>query len=167
MSWLPSKKIMLHYFKDVFFASRQTFYSAYSCHSMFLVLMVNDILLLVLEVLRLSLLEIFKCSLLNNPNAEALCCRWFQRVYFSVNEQWQFLTHILITIFTIIWFIDLLPKRLGQKKLVKIEARETVSKSSREDTNSVLNKAGYTATPVACGCAGAIIEVTRSFGQEQ
>ena len=29
------------------------------------------------------------------------------------------------------------------------------------------NKAGYTATPVACGWAGAVIEVTRSFGQEQ
>ena len=29
------------------------------------------------------------------------------------------------------------------------------------------NKAGYTATPVACGRAGAVIEVTRSFGQEQ
>ena len=29
------------------------------------------------------------------------------------------------------------------------------------------NKAGYTATPVACGWAGAIIVVTRSFGQEQ
>ena len=29
------------------------------------------------------------------------------------------------------------------------------------------NKAGYTATPVACGWAGAIIEVTPSFGQEQ
>ena len=29
------------------------------------------------------------------------------------------------------------------------------------------NKAGYTATPVACGWAGAIIEVTLSFGQEQ
>ena len=34
--------------------------------------------------------------------------------------------------------------------------------------NSVIkNKAGYTATPVACGWAGAVIEVTRSFGQEQ
>ena len=31
----------------------------------------------------------------------------------------------------------------------------------------VPNKAGYTATPVACGWAGAVIEVTRSFGQEQ
>ena len=29
------------------------------------------------------------------------------------------------------------------------------------------NKAGYTATPVACGWAGEVIEVTRSFGQEQ
>ena len=29
------------------------------------------------------------------------------------------------------------------------------------------NKARYTATPVACGWAGAVIEVTRSFGQEQ
>ena len=29
------------------------------------------------------------------------------------------------------------------------------------------NKAGYTATPVACGWAGAIIEVTPSFWQEQ
>ena len=29
------------------------------------------------------------------------------------------------------------------------------------------NKAGYTATPVACGWAGVVIEVTRSFGQEQ
>ena len=29
------------------------------------------------------------------------------------------------------------------------------------------NKAGYTATPVACGWAGAIIEVTGTFGQEQ
>ena len=29
------------------------------------------------------------------------------------------------------------------------------------------NKAGSTATPVACGWAGAILEVTRPFGQEQ
>ena len=29
------------------------------------------------------------------------------------------------------------------------------------------NKAGYTATEVACGWAGAIFEVTRPFGQEQ
>ena len=29
-----------------------------------------------------------------------------------------------------------------------------------------MNKAGYTATPVACGWAGAIIEVNASIGQE-
>ena len=29
------------------------------------------------------------------------------------------------------------------------------------------NKAGYTATPVGCGWAGAIFEVSRVFGQEQ
>ena len=29
------------------------------------------------------------------------------------------------------------------------------------------NKAGYTATPVACGWAGAVFEVTQSFEQEQ
>ena len=29
------------------------------------------------------------------------------------------------------------------------------------------NKAGYTATPVACGWAGAIFEVTKAFGQKQ
>ena len=29
------------------------------------------------------------------------------------------------------------------------------------------NKAGYTATEVVCGWAGAIFEVTRPFGQEQ
>ena len=31
----------------------------------------------------------------------------------------------------------------------------------------IMNKAGYTATPVACGWAGAIIEVSGTFGQEQ
>ena len=30
-----------------------------------------------------------------------------------------------------------------------------------------MNKAGYTATPVACGWAGATIEVSGAFGQEQ
>ena len=32
---------------------------------------------------------------------------------------------------------------------------------------TMLNKAGYTATPVACGWAGAVQKVTRAFGQEQ
>ena len=31
----------------------------------------------------------------------------------------------------------------------------------------IFNKAGYTATPVACGWAGAIFKTTPSFGQEQ
>ena len=31
----------------------------------------------------------------------------------------------------------------------------------------LLDKAGYTATPVVCGWAGAVIEYTRSCGQEQ
>ena len=31
----------------------------------------------------------------------------------------------------------------------------------------LINKAGYTATEVACGWAGAIFEVTGPFGQEQ
>ena len=34
-------------------------------------------------------------------------------------------------------------------------------------SNYKLNKAGYMATKVACGWAGAIFEVTRLFGQEQ
>ena len=34
-------------------------------------------------------------------------------------------------------------------------------------TNSTMNKAGYTATVVACGWAGAVLEkVTRASGQE-
>ena len=31
----------------------------------------------------------------------------------------------------------------------------------------MVNKAGYTATPVVCGWAGAVIEVTWAFGREQ
>ena len=38
------------------------------------------------------------------------------------------------------------------------------SGGKREDEK---NKAGYTATEVACGWAGAIFEVTRPCGQEQ
>ena len=36
-----------------------------------------------------------------------------------------------------------------------------------KNKNKNKNKAGYTATPVACRWAGAVTEVTRSFGQEQ
>ena len=40
-------------------------------------------------------------------------------------------------------------------------------KTEKKKTEKKKNKAGYTATPVACGWVGAIIEVARSFGQEQ
>ena len=37
-----------------------------------------------------------------------------------------------------------------------------------EDAYSLINKAGYTATLVACGWAGAVLDkVTRASGQEQ
>ena len=35
------------------------------------------------------------------------------------------------------------------------------------DIELIQNKAGYTATPVACGWAGAIIVDSGTFGQEQ
>ena len=42
-----------------------------------------------------------------------------------------------------------------------------VAAKCQDRLSSNPNKAGYTATEVACGWAGAIFEVTRSFGQEQ
>ena len=48
----------------------------------------------------------------------------------------------------------------------RVERRENTHFDT-EAASLCVNKAGYTATPVACGWAGAIIEVTRSFGQEQ
>ena len=47
-----------------------------------------------------------------------------------------------------------------KKKEKKKERKEDRGKKKK-------NKAGYTATEVACGWAGAIVEVTRPFGQEQ
>ena len=44
--------------------------------------------------------------------------------------------------------------------------RETATKLERE-RELKRNKAGYTATEVACWWAGAIFEITRPFGQEQ
>ena len=38
---------------------------------------------------------------------------------------------------------------------------------AKKEKKKEKNKAGYTATPVACGRAGAIFELTRAFGQEQ
>ena len=41
-----------------------------------------------------------------------------------------------------------------------------VTRARHEKTRFFLNQ-GYTATPVACGWAGAITEVSGTFGQEQ
>ena len=51
----------------------------------------------------------------------------------------------------------------------RIAAMETESfhQNSDDGSQQVKKKAGYTATPVACGWAGAIIEVSGAFGQEQ
>jgi len=38
---------------------------------------------------------------------------------------------------------------------------------AKKNDDTTFNKAGYTATPVASGWAGAIFEVTRGFGKEQ
>ena len=48
-----------------------------------------------------------------------------------------------------------------------ISNTNTFQQFNNTNTTFEKNKAGYTATPVACGWAGAIIEVTPSFGQEQ
>ena len=45
--------------------------------------------------------------------------------------------------------------------------RLTLTFSLTKKSQMLSNKAGYTATLVACGWAGTIFEVTRSFGQEQ
>ena len=49
----------------------------------------------------------------------------------------------------------------------KIASEELIKDGKRAKRGSKRNKAGYTATQVACGWAGAVLEVTRSFGQEQ
>ena len=49
----------------------------------------------------------------------------------------------------------------GEKRAKERGRRE----DQREEDQK--NKAGYTATLVACGWAGAIIEVSGTFGQEQ
>ena len=49
----------------------------------------------------------------------------------------------------------------------KIASEELIKDGKRAKRGSKRNKAGYTATEVACGWAGAVIEVNRSFGQEQ
>ena len=54
-------------------------------------------------------------------------------------------------------------------RLTKVQqsVRQTERNSAAGEAKRQKNKAGYTATPVACGLAGAIFEVTWSLGQEQ
>ena len=52
------------------------------------------------------------------------------------------------------------------RKITVIEFSLT-SLNEHFEPNWLFSKAGHTATPVACGWAGAVFEVTRSFGLEQ
>ena len=51
---------------------------------------------------------------------------------------------------------------MNQNKIICLFYIQTLKKK-----HLYKNKARYTATPVACGWAGAIIEVSETFGQEQ
>ena len=51
--------------------------------------------------------------------------------------------------------------------LDQITGQTQVKESKVDEQRLKRNKAGYTATPVACGWAGAIIEISGAFGQEQ
>ena len=55
----------------------------------------------------------------------------------------------------------------GRTHLQRCDDASEKRKKIKQKKDIKENKAGYTATPVACGWAGAIIEVTPSFGQEQ
>ena len=55
----------------------------------------------------------------------------------------------------------------GGKREEEKEKKEKGRKRRKKKKGDERNKAGYTGTPVACGWAGAIIEVTCLFGQEQ
>ena len=54
------------------------------------------------------------------------------------------------------------------KILERLKPRSNSLKNSKKKNEmKKKNKAGYTVTEVACGCAGIIFKVTRLFGQEQ
>ena len=53
------------------------------------------------------------------------------------------------------------------QKAERLRRLEEIARKANIECDNTINKAGYTATPVACGWAGAIIEVNPSFGQEQ
>ena len=58
------------------------------------------------------------------------------------------------------------PIRAANRRRKKVVNAARENERGKESVRKK-NKAGYMATPVACGWTGAIIEVTRSFGQEQ
>ena len=63
-------------------------------------------------------------------------------------------------------FIAILHKKSTNKNTIRFTSDKYLHAASY--TNSTMIKAGYTATPVAYGWAGAVLEkVTRAFGQEQ
>ena len=46
--------------------------------------------------------------------------------------------------------------------------KKNIQKENQKPKKQKNNKAGYTATLVACGCAGAVLEkVTKAYGQEK
>ena len=59
------------------------------------------------------------------------------------------------------------PLPAGRMILFKTFLTDGQTLASSMLTCDVMNKAGYTATPVACGWAGAIIEISGAFGREQ
>ena len=76
----------------------------------------------------------------------------------------------------ILFFYELVPHHHGSTFNVKdythnasgtVIVAQSFPLASMRWHGSHVNKAGYTATPVACGWAGAIFEATPSFGQEQ
>ena len=55
----------------------------------------------------------------------------------------------------------------GRNDDMSTSTRGNSAPEEMSTTHLIKNKAGYTATEVACGWAGTIFEVTRPFGQKQ
>ena len=58
-------------------------------------------------------------------------------------------------------------KKPSELKMKEMSEGKKVRNERGKKSNERGNKAGYTATEVACGWAGAIFEVFRQFGQER
>ena len=113
------------FFLDIY-SFLEIFDFTYYCHPVCLVLMVCYMLIYIFEMLRLSLLEIL---IVNDFNACIFCVA-------SLTKRWVPLSHILITIFTNIWFDLLRRNRLGHKWKQFAIPTETTSKLTvkREET---------------------------------